>query len=83
MKGSGLLAGICTTYPYKYPHKIDTYFKYAGKSVLIWEEGEMIKPSFRKIVCWNCDVEIIQYFDIKYKGERGVCPVCGVNFPLE
>jgi hypothetical protein len=43
----------------------------------------MAKPSFKKITCWNCDVEIIQYFDIKYKGERGVCPVCGVNFPLE
>jgi len=41
------------------------------------------KPSFKKIKCWNCNVEIIQYFDIKYRGERGVCPVCGVNFPLE
>jgi hypothetical protein len=44
---------------------------------------KMAKPSFKKIVCWNCDVEIIQYFDIKYKGKRGQCPVCGVNFPLE
>jgi rRNA maturation endonuclease Nob1 len=41
------------------------------------------KSSFKKIICWNCNVEIIQYFDIKYKGERGVCPVCGANFPLE
>jgi ribosomal protein L40E len=39
------------------------------------------KPSLKKIICWNCDVEIIQYFDIKYKGERGVCPLCGANSP--
>lgn len=43
----------------------------------------LAKTSYKKIVCWNCDVEIIQYFDLKYKGERAQCPVCGVNFPLE
>jgi hypothetical protein len=51
------------------------------KKIYLYEK--MAKPSFKKIICWNCDVEIIQYFDIKYKGERGQCPVCGVNFPLE
>ncbi len=44
---------------------------------------DLPKTSYKKIVCWNCDVEIIQYFDLKYKGERAQCPVCGVNFPLE
>jgi len=58
------------------------HFKYSLKPFFI--RGEQVKKSsFKKIICWNCNVEVIQYFDIKYKGERGVCPVCGVNFPLE
>jgi len=51
-----------------------------GNSV---KRRDLAKASYKKIVCWNCDVEIIQYFDLKYKGERAQCPVCGVNFPLE
>jgi len=44
---------------------------------------DLPKASYKKIICWNCDVEIVQYFDLKYKGGRAQCPVCGVNFPLE
>lgn len=39
--------------------------------------------TYDKIACWNCNVEIAQYFDRKYKGLRGQCPSCHVNFPLE
>lgn len=59
------------------------YFKYLIKPFFTVVRGKNTKFPFKKIICWNCDVEIIQYFDIKYKGERGVCPVCGANFPLE
>jgi hypothetical protein len=59
------------------------HFKYLIKPFFIVVREKPTKSSFKKIICWNCDVEIIQYFDIKYKGERGVCPVCGANFPLE
>ena len=44
---------------------------------------DMAKVKVKKIICWNCKVEISQYFDNKYKGDRGQCPICGVNFPLE
>jgi len=37
----------------------------------------------QKIECWNCGAEIIEYYDENYKGRRGRCPVCGVNFPLD
>lgn len=37
----------------------------------------------QKIECWNCGSEIIQYYDETYKGNRGRCSVCGVNFPLD
>ena len=37
----------------------------------------------KKIRCWNCNAEILQYYDEKYKGKRGRCPICGVNFPLD
>ncbi len=36
-----------------------------------------------KIICWNCNSEIIQYDHDGYKGKRGRCPICGVDFPLE
>ena len=40
--------------------------------------GEQVKVS-----CWACRTEIIEYFEIKYKGRRGKCPVCEIDFPLE
>ena len=36
-----------------------------------------------KIICSNCNSEIIQYDHDGYKGKRGRCPICGVDFPLE
>ena len=39
--------------------------------------------SAKKIICWNCDSEIIQYFSEKYNGKRGKCPICKVDFPLD
>ena len=33
--------------------------------------------------CDNCDERITEYYDDGYKGVRGKCPICGVDFPLE
>jgi len=51
------------------------YFKYLGI--------EKMLLTVEKIVCWNCSAEIVQYFNENYKGKRGRCPICGVDFPLE
>jgi len=36
-----------------------------------------------RIICWNCKGEISKYYNEGYKGKRGRCPICGVDFPLE
>lgn len=36
-----------------------------------------------KIRCNNCNNEIAEYYDKKYRGKRGKCPHCGIDFPLE
>lgn len=36
-----------------------------------------------KINCNNCNAEIIQYYNEGYKGKRGKCPICRVDFPLD
>ena len=36
-----------------------------------------------KTNCDNCNVEITEYYDEHYKGKRGKCPKCGIDFPLE
>ena len=41
------------------------------------------KISQNQILCWECKVEIIQKYDANYRGIRGTCPLCDVNFPLE
>ena len=35
------------------------------------------------IICNHCDKTITEYYDEKYKGLRGKCPNCGIDFPLE
>ncbi|MDX1441692.1 MAG: hypothetical protein R3237_04475 [Nitrosopumilaceae archaeon] len=35
------------------------------------------------ITCEICYSKIVVYFHAKYDGNRGKCPVCGVEFPLE
>ena len=35
------------------------------------------------ITCTNCNERINEYYDEGYKGTRGKCPRCGVDFPLE
>ncbi|MGQ0771426.1 MAG: hypothetical protein ACT4NT_01445 [Nitrososphaerota archaeon] len=39
--------------------------------------------SISKIICSNCNVEVVQYYDDAYGGKRAKCPVCDVSFPLE
>lgn len=36
-----------------------------------------------KIICGSCSAEIVEYEDEGYKGKRGRCPICGVDFPLD
>ncbi len=36
-----------------------------------------------KITCDNCGNEVTEYYHNGYKGKRGKCPSCGVDFPLE
>ena len=36
-----------------------------------------------KTVCNNCDKVITEYYHEGYKGKRGKCPHCGIDFPLE
>ncbi len=38
---------------------------------------------YEEFTCWNCNAEVILYYDQKYEGKRGRCPICGINFPLE
>ncbi|GFN42085.1 MAG: conserved hypothetical protein [Marine Group I thaumarchaeote] len=39
--------------------------------------------SLEKIICHQCHTEIIRYYNDSYKGDRGRCPICEVDFPLE
>jgi len=36
-----------------------------------------------KILCINCNIEIIVYYNENYNGYRGKCPNCKIDFPLD
>jgi hydrogenase maturation factor HypF (carbamoyltransferase family) len=36
-----------------------------------------------KMYCGNCNSEIVNKYNHLYNGERGTCPICGIDFPLE
>ena len=36
-----------------------------------------------EMVCMNCDGGLTEYYHHGYKGRRGRCPTCKVDFPLE
>ena len=36
-----------------------------------------------KILCYNCNKQIVEYYDDGYKGTRGKCIHCMIDFPLE
>ncbi len=36
-----------------------------------------------KIPCEHCNGDITEYYHERYRGKRGRCPICGVDFPLE
>ena len=40
----------------------------------------MSSPEFS---CDHCNADIAEYYHDGYKGKRGKCPKCGVDFPLE
>ncbi|SVA58387.1 uncharacterized protein METZ01_LOCUS111241 [marine metagenome] len=35
------------------------------------------------ITCEVCKMKIVEYYDNQYKGKRGKCLSCGIDFPLE
>ena len=41
------------------------------------------KNKTEKIKCIHCYSEIIEYYHDKYKGNRGKCLICKVDFPLD
>jgi len=43
----------------------------------------VVSPHVEDIFCWTCHTEIVQYYHDGYKGKRGKCPICKVDFPLE
>lgn len=36
-----------------------------------------------KMECMNCHNDLTEYYHHGYKGMRGRCPICEVDFPLE
>ena len=36
-----------------------------------------------ELFCVDCNVDMIEYYSKKYKGKRGKCPNCEMDFPLE
>ena len=58
-----------------------------GQCIHVDGTRHKIRPKRRikvkKITCWNCGSEVIQYYSDGYGGKRARCPVCNVNFPLE
>ncbi len=36
-----------------------------------------------KILCHHCHLIIIEYYDEQYRGNRGKCDNCKIDFPLE
>ncbi len=43
----------------------------------------MVSSHEEKELCWICHNEIIQYYHDGYKGLRGKCSTCKIDFPLE
>ena len=36
-----------------------------------------------KIKCNSCHSEILEYYNDEYKGYRGKCLICKIDFPLD
>ena len=43
----------------------------------------MISGMVECTTCINCGTKITEYYHDGYKGNRGKCTNCGVDFPLE
>jgi len=41
------------------------------------------EKKLQKIHCINCNTEIIEYYNEQYKGDRGTCTICKIDFPLD
>jgi len=35
------------------------------------------------MICWNCNTELVQYYNKHYKGKRAKCTICKIDFPLD
>ena len=47
------------------------------------EKGKLMDMSYNDIICTICHTKIIVYFHEEYEGNRGKCPNCKTDFPLE
>jgi phage FluMu protein Com len=43
----------------------------------------MLGMSSTDILCEFCEVIVVEYYHEGYKGKRGKCPKCHVDFPLD
>ncbi len=46
-----------------------------------YPDKDLIKVQYYK--CLNCDTEISIYYNEEYKGYRGKCSLCKIDFPLD
>jgi len=43
----------------------------------------IVAMSGLKISCEHCNGDITEYYHDGYRGKRGKCSACGIDFPLE
>ena len=43
----------------------------------------LAEKKFMKIKCMDCYTEITVYYSEVYKGHRGKCLICKIDFPLD
>ena len=55
---------------------------FVGMDTIIQNRADVILQT-GKDCCWNCGGEIEEYINQSYKGKRGRCHSCGVDFPYE
>lgn len=54
----------------------------ASRSLVQEGNNEISMSDFEKIRCLSCDsLDCDLYYDVKYKGMRATCKLCGANWP--
>jgi len=39
--------------------------------------------SLEKMICWHCNIELVEYYNEHYQGKRAKCTMCKIDFPLD